>query len=151
MKNCLNEAPMAREISAKDLGIEIKKGEGELFKWFIASFLFGKRIQQDIAAEAYRVIVDKHKRDTPRKLCNCSRQQLVSMLGEGCYVRYDESTAERLLKLCEKLNSEYGGKLGSIREQSENRKALEKRLAEFEGVGPKTVEIFMREAAKVWY
>jgi len=43
---------MASEISAKDLGIEIEKGEGELFKWFIASFLFGKRIQQDIAAEA---------------------------------------------------------------------------------------------------
>ncbi|MEK0361684.1 DNA methylase [Pseudomonas sp. CBC3] len=142
---------MAREISAKDLGIEIEKGEGELFKWFIASFLFGKRIQQDIAAEAYRVIVDKHKRDTPRKLCNCSRQQLISMLGEGRYVRYDESTAERLLKLCEKLNSEYGGKLGNIREQSESRTALEKRLAEFEGIGPKTVEIFMREAAKVWY
>lgn len=142
---------MAREISAKDLGIEIEKGEGELFKWFIASFLFGKRIQQDIAAEAYRVIVDKHKRDTPRKLCNCSRQQLVSMLGEGRYVRYDESTAERLLKLCDKLNNDYGGKLGNIHEQSENRKALEKRLAEFEGVGPKTVEIFMREAAQVWY
>ncbi|MCQ4286446.1 DNA methylase [Pseudomonas stutzeri] len=142
---------MAREISAKDLGIEIEKGEGELFKWFIASFLFGKRIQQDIAAEAYRVIVDKHKRDTPRKLCNCSRQQLVSMLGEGRYVRYDESTAERLLKLCDKLNNDYGGKLGNIHEQSENRKALEKRLAEFEGVGPKTVEIFMREAAEVWY
>jgi len=142
---------MAREISAKDLGIEIEKGEGDLFKWFIASFLFGKRIQQDIAAEAYRVIVDKHKRDTPRKLCNCSRQQLVSMLGEGRYVRYDESTAERLLKLCDKLNNDYGGKLGNIHEQSENRKALEKRLAEFEGVGPKTVEIFMREAAQVWY
>ncbi|MBA1279094.1 DNA methylase [Stutzerimonas stutzeri] len=142
---------MAREISAKDLGIEIEKGEGELFKWFIASFLFGKRIQQDIAAEAYRVIVDKHKRDTPRKLCNCSRQELVSMLGEGRYVRYDESTAERLLKLCEKLNSVYGGKLGDIREQSKDRKELEKRLAEFEGIGPKTVEIFMREAAKVWY
>ena len=141
---------MAREISAKDLGIEIEKGEGELFKWFIASFLFGKRIQQDIAAEAYRAIVDKHKRDTPRKLCNCSRQQLVSMLGEGRYVRYDESTAERLLKLCEKLNSEYGGKLGNLREQSKDRRDLEKRLAEFEGVGPKTVEIFMREAGKVW-
>ena len=28
---------------------------------------------------------------------------------------------------------------------------MERRLAEFEGVGPKTVEIFMREAARVWY
>ncbi len=141
---------MASEISAKELGIEIEKGEGELFKWFIASFLFGKRIQQDIAAEAYRVIVDNHRRDTPRKLCNCSWQELVNMLGEGRYVRYDESTAERLLKLCNKLNSEYGGKLGNLREQSKDRKDLEKRLAEFEGIGPKTVEIFMREARKVW-
>lgn len=142
---------MASEISAKELGIDINQGEGELFKWFVASFLFGKRIQQDIAADAYRVIVEKHKRDTPRKICNCSWQELVDMLGEGHYVRYDESTAERLLKLCDKLNSDYGGKLGNIREQSEDRKALEKRLAEFEGIGPKTVEIFMREAEKVWY
>lgn len=141
---------MTGEISAKELGIDIEKGERELFKWFIASFLFGKRIQQDIAAEAYRVIIDKHQRDTPRKLGNCSWQELVRMLGEGRYVRYDESTAERLLKLCEKLNSEYGGKLGNLHEQSENRVDLEKRLIEFEGVGPKTVEIFMREAQKVW-
>lgn len=143
---------MSGEISAKDLNIDVSKGdEGELFKWFLASFLFGKRIQQEIAVEAYRVIVEKHKRDTPRKLCNCSWQELVDMLGEGHYVRYDESTAERLLKLCEKLNKEYGGKIGSIQQASENRKDFEKRLREFEGVGPKTVEIFMREAAKVWY
>ena len=72
------------------------------------------------------------------------------MLGEGHYVRYDESTAERLLKLCEKLNKEYGGKISGIHEASENRKDFEKRLGEFEGIGPKTVEIFMREAGKVW-
>jgi len=145
------DTAMASEISAKELGIDISQGEGELFKWFIASFLFGKRIQQDIAADAYRVIVEKHKRDTPRKLGNCSWQELVDMLGEGHYVRYDESTAERLLKLCDKLNNEYGGKLGNIRERSKDRKELEKRLGEFEGIGPKTVEIFMREAEKVWY
>lgn len=142
---------MAREISATELGIDTSQGEGELFKWFIASFLFGKRIQQDIAADTYRVIVEKHKRDTPRKICNCSWQELVNMLGEGRYVRYDESTAERLLKLCNKLNTEYGGKLGNIREQSKDRKELEKRLGEFEGIGPKTIEIFMREAEKVWH
>jgi len=142
---------MTKEISANELGIDVQQGEGELFRWFIASFLFGKRIQQDIAAQAYRVIVIKHERDTPRKLCNCSRRELVEMLGEAHYVRYDESTAERLLKLCSKLSSDYGGKLGNIHEQSESRRDLEKRLAEFEGVGPKTVEIFMREAAKVWY
>jgi endonuclease III len=143
---------MAHAISAKDLGIDIGKGdEGELFKWLLASFLFGKRIQQDIAAEAYKVIVEKHGRDTPRKLGNCTWQQVVDMLGEGHYVRYDESTAERLLKLCKKLDEDYGGKIGAIHEASADRKAFEKRLAEFEGIGPKTVEIFMREAGKLWY
>jgi len=146
----LNEVHLGKEISAKALGIDIEQGEGELFKWFIASFLFGKRIQQGIAAEAYRVIVIKHRRDTPRKLCSCSRQQLVSMLGEARYVRYDESTAERLLKLCDKLDRDYGGKLGTLHEQSKSREELEKRLAEFEGVGPKTIEIFMSEARKLW-
>ena len=91
---------MKAEISAHQLGLDVRRGEHDLFKWFIASFLFGKRIQQDIAADAYRAIVEKHKRDTPRKICNCSWQQLVDMLGEGHYVRYDESTADRLLKLC---------------------------------------------------
>lgn len=143
---------MSDQVSAKDLGLNVSGGdEKDLFKWFLASFLFGKRIQQEIAVETYRVIVEKHDRDTPRKLCNCSWQELVDMLGEGNYTRYDESTAERLLKLCEKLNNEYGGKVSEIQEASDNRKDFEKRLGEFEGIGPKTVEIFMREAAKRWY
>ncbi len=143
---------MTAEISAGQLDIDLSKGDEQaLFKWLIASFLFGKRIQQDIAADAYRVIVEKHARDTPRKLCNCSWQQIVDMLGEGRYVRYDESTAERLLKLCHKLIDDYAGKVGNIHAQSGSRKELEKRLAEFEGIGPKTVEIFMREAARLWY
>lgn len=143
---------MHKQISAQDLGLDLSQGdERAVFKWFIASFLFGKRIQQAIALEAYRVIVDKHQRDTPGKLGNCSRRQLVNMLGEARYVRYDESTAERLLKLCSKLNSEYQGKIGNLQLASATRAIFEKQLREFEGVGPKTVEIFMREAAQIWY
>lgn len=143
---------MTHAISAKELNIDLSRGEeSELFKWFLASFLFGKRIQQAIAASAYRVIVEKHHCDSPDKLCSHSWQELVDMLGEGHYVRYDESTAERLLKLCEKLNQDYGGKISAIQHASANRKELEKRLQEFEGVGPKTVEIFLREAGPLWY
>lgn len=143
---------MSKVISAVDLGIDLSKGdEAALFKWFIASFLMGKRIQADIAAQAYRVIVDEHGRDTARKLASQSHRQLVAMLGEAHYVRYDETTAERLLKLAKKLTEEYGGKIGDIRRSSENRQVFEKRLSEFEGVGAKTVEIFMREAGEVLY
>jgi endonuclease III len=143
---------MSRLITAEDLDIRLTKGdEAALFKWFIASFLMGKRIQADIAAQAYRVIVEKHGRDTPRKLASQSHRQLVAMLGEAHYVRYDETTAQRLLALAKKLSEEYAGKIGEIHSRSESRKAFEKRLGEFEGVGPKTIEIFMREAGEVLY
>jgi len=142
---------MAEPISAKDLGIDVARGEGELFKWLIASFLFGKRIQRDIAAEAYRMLVERHGLDTPRRLGGAGQRRLVQLLGQARYVRYDESTAARLLKLCEKLETEYDGRLGRLRELGETRVDVEKRLQAFEGVGPKTVEIFMREAVKVWY
>lgn len=125
--------------------------ERALFKWFLASFLFGKPIQQAVAERAYHVLVDEHHLDSPRKICGHSWRELVGYLGEGHYVRYDESTAERLLALCHKLNDEYGGKLGRLHALSEGPADLERRLLEFRGVGPKTLQIFMREARHVWH
>lgn len=143
---------MASAISASELGIELKPGDdSSLFRWFVASFLMGKRIQAPIAAQAYRVIVEEEGRDTARKLQHCTSRELVAMLGRAHYVRYDETTAQRLLDLSAKLNAEYGGRITRMREASEDRPAFEKRLRAFEGVGPKTIEIFMRDAAKVLF
>ena len=144
---------MGKTITAEDLEISFGDASDEvaLFKWLIASFLMGKRIQDDIAAQAYRVIVEKRQRDTPRKLANCTHRELVMMLGEAHYVRYDETTDTRLLALAHKLNDEYAGKVGNIVAESADRQAFEKRLAEFDGIGPKTVEIFMREAGPVLF
>ena len=143
---------MAKAISAAELGIDLKpEDDASLFKWFVASFLMGKRIQAPIAAQAYKVIVEEHGRDTPRKLQHCTSRELVSMLGRAHYVRYDESTAQRLLDLSAKLNAEYAGRITHIRRASADRHGFEKRLGEFEGVGPKTIEIFMRDAAQVLF
>ena len=143
---------MSKVITAKDLAIDLNDGnEVALFKWFIASFLMGKRIQADIAVQAYRIIVDKHGRDTPRKLASQSHRQLVAMLGEAHYVRYDETTASRLSALAKKIIEDYAGKITEIRSRSASRVEFEKRLGEFDGVGPKTIEIFMREAGEVLY
>ena len=143
---------MSKHISALDLNIHLGKGDEQaLFKWLIASFLMGKRIRSGIAADAYKVIVDKHQRDTPRKLAGCTHRELVKMLDEGGYARYDESTAARLLKLSKKLNEEYGGKILNLRKASEDRVDFEKRLAAFEGIGPKTIEIFLRDAREVLF
>ncbi len=143
---------MARSISAAQLGIQLKPDDdASLFKWFIASFLMGKRIQAPIAAQAYKVIVEEEGRDTPRKLQHCTSRELVAMLGRAHYVRYDETTAQRLLDLSARLNADYGGKITGILQASEDRQAFERRLAAFDGVGPKTVEIFMRDAADVLF
>lgn len=141
---------MPKIISATDLQISLNDANEEgMFKWLVASFLMGKRIQGAIAANAYQVIVVKHQRDTPRKLSRCTHRELVAMLGEAHYVRYDETTASRLLALAHKLNNEYAGKVGNIVEASTDRQEFEKRLFAFEGIGPKTVEIFMREVGQV--
>jgi len=133
-------------LSAADLGLTVKKDEDSLFKWFLASFLFGKRIGQKIAAATWHALVEAHGRDTPRKLCNCTHDELVKILGEGGYARYDESTADRLALLCKKLTDEYHGRILGIFEAAESRADFERRLREFKGVGPVTVRIFMREA-----
>ena len=143
---------MARSITASELGIELAPDDDSgLFKWFIASFLMGKRIQAPIAAQAYKEIVEEQGRDTARKLQHCTSRELVAMLGRAHYVRYDETTAQRLLDLSAKLNAEYAGKITHMRRASESRASFEKRLGEFDGVGPKTIEIFMRDAAKVLF
>lgn len=142
---------MARQINAADLGLTLCKGdESSLFKWLLASFLFGKRIRQAAAMQTYRVIVEQHGRDTPARLRQCSHRQLVAMLGEGGYARYDESTAGRLRLMCEKLDGEYGGRVSAIFEQSADRQELEKWLLQFKGIGPMTAEIFLRDTGDVW-
>lgn len=139
-------------FKARDLGIDIASGrEREIFKWFLASFLGGKRISQEIAARTYAVLVQDHGLDTPAKLCRCPRQRLVRLLGEGHYTRYDESTATRLHALCRKLRDDYGGRLGHLREQAHSRAQTRDRLMAFDGVGPKTVQIFLREVAPLWF
>ena len=138
---------MRRQLLPRDLGVEVHIGdESSLFKWFLASFLFGNRISQEIAAETWHVLVEGHGCDTPGKLCNLTHGQLVRMLGEGGYRRYDESTATRLSLLCQTLIDEYDGRILGVAEAAESREDLEHRLLAFKGVGPVTLGIFMREA-----
>lgn len=138
---------MRRQLLPRDLGFEVRpQDEASLFRWLLASFLFGNRISQDIAAETWRVIVDVHGRDTAAKLGASSHAQLVRMLGEGGYRRYDESTATRLALLCRTLVEQYDGRVTGIAEAADDREDLERRLLAFKGVGPVTLSIFMREA-----
>lgn len=131
------------------LGIDLEsRKEGEIFKWFLASFLFGKRIGESIAAKTYRLFALKNI-ITPDKILATGWDGLVAVLDEGGYVRYDFSTASRLLELMECLNRNYGA-LTNLYEQAKDSKDLEAKLQEFKGIGPTTVNIFLRELRTVW-
>jgi endonuclease III len=138
---------MSSRLSADDLGFRVRADdERSMFKWLLASFLFGKRIGHKVAAATWRVLVDVHGLDSPRRLLGCTHAQLVAMLGQGGYARYDHSTAERLRLLCGTLLEQYHGRVLVIFEAAESREDFERRLLRFKGIGPVTLEIFMREA-----
>jgi endonuclease III len=137
------------EPYSSSLGIDLEsKKEGEIFKWFLASFLFGKRIGESIAAKTYRLFASKNI-ITPDKILATGWNGLVAVLDEGGYVRYDFSTASRLLELMECLKRNYGS-LTNLYEQAKDSKDLEAMLQEFKGVGPTTVNIFLRELRTIW-
>lgn len=135
-------------ITADDLGLKVERKERELFKWFLASYLFGKRIQQSIAHQTWQVFM-KHGIDSPKKIAERSRQQIVQMLGEGNYRRYDESTAHNMIEMARTLVRDYHGNLLNMYDACKNEKEFISKLQKLKGVGPKTAEIFMREAQPV--
>lgn len=129
-------------ITSKELGIDLRSGkEEELFKWFLACLLFGKPIQQGVAKRAYFEFV-KEGVLSPEKILEAGWDKLVNILDRGHYVRYDFSTATKLLEVFKELKTKYGS-LGEVLRQAKKRKDLAARLQEFKGVGPVTAGIFL--------
>jgi len=135
---------MAGKIYSHELGINLASGrESELFKWFLSCLLFGKPIQQQVAKKTYFGF----KRAgllTPEKILNAGWDRLVKVLDAGHYVRYDFSTATKLLKICKTLTKKYGT-LTKLINQCKNKKELTQKLLEFKYIGPVTVKIFLRD------
>jgi len=150
MKISLKELEKSK-LYSEELGIDLRKNnDKELFKWFIASILFGARITETIAKNTYRTL-EKHKLLDPKKIINVGWDFLVDpIMREGGYARYDGKTSAQLIKVCEFLLEKYGGSLKKLHSKSKNPKDLERRLLEFYGVGPVTVNIFLRELRPFW-
>ncbi len=137
-------------LYSEELGIKLKGGkEAEVFKWFLASLLFGKPIQEKVAKKTYQLFALK-KITTPDAILRTGWDRLVEILDLGGYVRYDFSTATKLLNIMRQLKEKYNGKITSIHSTAKDTKDLERRLAEFYGVGPVTANIFLRELRTVW-
>jgi hypothetical protein len=114
----------------------------------LASILFGARISERIASKTYRAFHEVGI-DTPEKILTVGWEELVRILDAGDYVRYDYYTTTKLINVMLALKGRYGS-LEELYQQSSDTKDLENRLKEFEGIGPVTVQIFLREIRGIW-
>lgn len=122
----------------------IKQDESELFKWFLQSLLYGKPIQQKVAERTFNEFI-KAGLDNPEAILTAGWEKLVEVLDRGHYVRYDFSTADKLLAEMMKLEIEYGGEISYLIKISKSKKEARDLLQEFPGIGPKTTEIFLKK------
>jgi hypothetical protein len=133
------------------LGIDISSGKREeIFKWFLASILFGAPISETSAIKTYKCF-EKYGAITPQKIVAKGWKGLVKILDEGSYTRYDFKTADKLLEVMGNLVESYCGNINSLHAQANDPKDLEIRLKSLgKGIGDVTVSIFLRELRGIW-
>ena len=138
-------------LYSEELGIALERGDdGEYFKWFLASLLFGGRISETIAENTYRTFA-RHGLLTPRKILHAGWEFLVNpIMRDGGYVRYDGRKSTQILRDCEMLLDQYEGSLKKLHDMSDSNADLEAELLAFYGVGPVTANIFLRELRPYW-
>ena len=138
-------------LYSEELGLDLGSGsEQDLFLWFLASLLFGQRISEVIARNTYHSFV-RHGLTSPQKIIAAGWAYLVNpVMREGGYVRYDESKSTKILRDCAMLLDLYGGSLQRMHDTARDKSELEARLLAFYGVGPVTMNIFLRELRPHW-
>ena len=92
-------------LYSEELGIDLsRRADGEYFKWFLASVLFGGHISETIARNTYAAFL-RHHLTTPRKILQAGQDFLINpLMREGGYVRYDERKSDQILKDCRTLH-----------------------------------------------
>lgn len=139
------------ELFSEELDIDLATGtDEELFKWFLASMLFGARISTEIAIRTYRSF-ERHELLSPEKILDAGLEYLVDpVMREGGYVRYDYQRSDEILRNCQTLRDTYDGSLTALHAAAVDSDDLEARLDAFHRVGPVTVNIFLRELRPYW-
>ena len=139
------------EPYSKILGIDLESHRNEEFvKWFLASILYGKPIRESVATLTYRTFED-YMVLTVEKILETGWNGLVKILDEGGYVRYDFSTATKLLNVFGALKKDYSGDLWQLYNAARDSRDLEERLKSLgKGIGGVTVSIFLRDMRNIW-
>ncbi len=135
---------------ATELGIDLRVGPEGRTQWFLAAILYGGRISGQLAARTYLVFAARGIFN-PDDILAQGWDNLVVLLDEGGYTRYDFKTATKLLRVMSTLKEEYQGSLERVHDLSLSYEDLESRLKALgPGIGPTTVNIFLRELRGIW-
>ncbi len=142
--------PILKASYAQSLEIDLSsKSEKELFKWFLGCLLLGKPIQTELAEQAFKELVAAGL-TSPEAIVHAGWNKLVAVLDRAHYVRYDFSTATKLLGVCRELKRRYGT-VTNLLKQAKTAVELSQKLQEFKHVGPVTARIFVRDVQPIWY
>jgi hypothetical protein len=138
-------------LYSEELGLDLSRGHDSVyFRWFLASTLFGARISETAAKNTYRAFV-RHGLTMPAKIIAVGLSFLVDpIMREGGYVRYDGRKSTQILRDCEMLIAVYDGSLRQLHVAARDARNLEERVLAFYGVGPVTMNIFLRELRPFW-
>lgn len=130
--------------TAEDLGLDLSTGRADqLFRWFLASLLFGRPVQQSVSAETWRVLI-RHGLTSPGRFADYDREGLRALLDEGHYARIDYIMTDELHDVMRIVKSDHGS-VSALVKRAESRAALKAALLELKGIGPTTAGIFLRE------
>jgi len=133
-----------------ELGITVAADPEERQKWFLAAILLGAPISGLLASRTYRVLADQGV-TSPEAVLSRGWDGLVILLDEGGYTRYDFKTATKLLAAMTTLMEKYQGDLERLAASARDPADLERRLQDLaSGIGPTTVNIFLRELRGIW-
>ena len=137
-------------LYSESLGIDLASPcREETFRWLLASLLFGARIAESVAVRTFRAF-QAHGLVTPDGIARADFAELLEIMGEGGYARYDGITSRKVQEAARKVAQEYAGDLSQLHDRAKDPADLMGRLMEFRGVGSVTAGIFLRELRGLW-
>ncbi|MGJ0391495.1 MAG: hypothetical protein ACR650_01845 [Methylocystis sp.] len=138
------------QLYSEELGIRLDKlSDRELFKWFLASSLFGARVTPFIAKQGY-LALRRNVRLTPRQMLKIGEKEIYVLLLQAGYVRAAKEKSSYIVQACQRLLASFQGSLEKLHDKAESPRQLEALVTEFPGWGPVTANIFLRELRPFW-
>src|SRR3954451_12378042 len=135
---------------AEEAGITLRDKPMPLFQLLVLCMLASKPIGATIAVQAAREVFRAGLK-TPKAVLAADRTTMIGAFGRAHYVRYDESSATRLVDIAVAVRDDYSSDLRRLATAGEcDTNSVKRLLKQFKGIGDTGADIFLREVQDVW-